>query len=249
MRVIKRSLAIFLIAIISILGLTGCIFDKKDDTKTNSTKENETKVKEVDYSPYYDLINRITSGLKKGPMQEEFLSMGVSSRFYQNVDYEELGYVIRDLDGDGIDELILGCNAVSHSEWGNFIYDIFTIKDGQMVHILDGWERNIYQLCDDGTIYNSGSGGAGYRGYSFYDYKKGVLTRKEAISQEREKWHYTNEPKEEPYVQYGTEAIYEEPYKGMTLISKDQADSIINGYESKIVKIDFIPFVNKNEKM
>lgn len=243
----KRYIGIIIVVLLSIFALSGCIFDKKEE-KTDTTSVNETKVKEVDYSSYYELMNTITTGLLNGFTDEQMKTLDISVRFYMNKDYEELGYVIRDLDGDGVDELILGCNEVSYPGWGNFIYDIFTIKDGQRVHILDGWERNIYQLCDDGTIYNSGSGGAGHRGYNFYDYKNGVLINKERLYQEHEKWHYTNEPKEEPYVQYGTDASvsYEDPYKGMTLISKEQADSIINGYESKIIKIDFIPFVNKN---
>ena len=64
-------------------------------------------------------------------------------------------------------------------------------------------------------------------------------------SQTREKWHYNNEPKEEPYVKYGADASHEEPYKGMILISKEQADDIIYGYGNKVIKLDFIPFIQK----
>ena len=52
-----------------------------------------------------------------------------------------------DIDKDGIEELLLGANG---EIWDGIIYDIYTMKDGQMIHVLDGWERSRYFLCKDG---------------------------------------------------------------------------------------------------
>lgn len=69
--------------------------------------------------------------------------------------YENLGYAMQDLDGNGIDELIItdGLN----------IYDLYTIIQDEEVgplHLISAMERIQYFLTTDGWIYNLGSGGA-----------------------------------------------------------------------------------------
>ena len=71
----------------------------------------------------------------------------------------EIGYAFLDLDSNGTDELILG--YVADGPKGN-LDDIYTIINGQPVHAVKGWERNLYWLGRTGVIYNRGSGGAAY---------------------------------------------------------------------------------------
>ena len=64
-----------------------------------------------------------------------------SSMLYmeKNWDYGTLGYLIKDIDGNGTDELIFGGNAEESTAWyDGIIYDIYTISDGDLIHVLDG---------------------------------------------------------------------------------------------------------------
>lgn len=54
--------------------------------------------------------------------------------------------------------------------------DIYTIKDGDMVHTLMGWERNYYFLCTNGTLANVASGGASLYGTRYYTYTGQMIT-------------------------------------------------------------------------
>ncbi len=92
----------------------------------------------------------------------------------KNWDYGTLGYLIKDIDGNGTDELIFGGNAEGSTTWyDGIIYDIYTISDGELVHVLDGWERNRYFLCENGVIANEGSGSA-FDGTNSYFTLKGA---------------------------------------------------------------------------
>lgn len=77
--------------------------------------------------------------------------------------YENLGYAMQDLDGNGIDELIItdGLN----------IYDLYTIIQDEEVaplHLASAMERIQYYLTSDGWIYNLGSGGAAVSYHTLY---------------------------------------------------------------------------------
>ena len=57
---------------------------------------------------------------------------------------ENVGYALKDLDRDGKDELLIG--ALNRDFDGGMLYDIYTEKDGEVVHVLSGHERNRYYL-------------------------------------------------------------------------------------------------------
>lgn len=77
--------------------------------------------------------------------------------------YENLGYALKDLDGNGIDELIItdGMN----------IYDLYTViqdEEEGPLHLASAMERIQYYLTSDGWIYNLGSGGAAVSYHTLY---------------------------------------------------------------------------------
>ena len=72
---------------------------------------------------------------------------------------EDLSCAVTDLDGNGIDEMIVTDGMV--------IYDLYTCYDGEYVHILSGAERNSYSLTADGRLVNVASSGAGNTVYRF----------------------------------------------------------------------------------
>ena len=89
---------------------------------------------------------------------------------------DNLGYAIKDINNDGIPELLL--LDLNNIGWGNpeglFIHALFTLKDDKPVELGQYWRRNHIQLAADGTIYEYG-----VRNYASYklDAQATELTR------------------------------------------------------------------------
>ncbi len=77
------------------------------------------------------------------------------------------GYCLKDLDGNGIPELLVG-SPDSEYYAGKVIYDLFTLRDGAPVRLATSGERTVYKLLSDGSIFYSGSGGAAYSVFLVY---------------------------------------------------------------------------------
>ncbi len=191
----------------------------KDFTST------ETALGGTEYSGYDELIAQARDVLENFdgnyPEEEPF-----SSAFYQHWDYETLGYLIKDIDGNGVDELIFGANTDGwdNGAWDGVIYDIYTIVNREVFHVLDGWERNRYYLCENGCIANESSSSAFESRYSYYTYIGTELTPLESVlyyslQDEEHPWFYTTE--DEPDI------------KNAEQISQDQAAVIMNKYVHK----------------
>lgn len=98
-----------------------------------------------------------------------------------NPDYEIPGYLIKDIDGDGTEELIFGSNTVKPDDWDGVIYNIYTISDGEPVQVFEGWDRNTGYFCENGIIENTAAGGAIYTEYNYYTYRNGSLNVVESV--------------------------------------------------------------------
>lgn len=182
----------------------------------------ETPLAGTDYSGYDVLIAEAKNVLENFdgdyPEEEPF-----SSVFFQHWDYETLGYLKKDLDGNGVDELIFGANTDGwdNGSWDGVVYDIYTIANGEVFHVLDGWERNRYYLCENGCIANEGSNSAFESSYNYYTYSGTELTLVESViynslQDEENPWFYSTE--KEPDI------------KNAEPISADKAAEIMNQY-------------------
>lgn len=90
------------------------------------------------------------------------------------------GYALQDLDGDGAPELLIGN--------GREIFDLYALQDGAPQKLLTGWERNAYVLCEDGTIYNTASGGAAYTVFADYAVREGALVPVKTVVFDTDAW-------------------------------------------------------------
>ena len=113
---------------------------------------------------YQSLIELYQTALNEGwqpsTCQKNGLSLMVAHRGEY---YDELGYAMMDLDGNGIDELIITD--------GRNIYDLFTIIQDETtgpLHLASGMERLEYFLTTDGLIYCMGSGSASVSYHTLY---------------------------------------------------------------------------------
>lgn len=79
------------------------------------------------------------------------------------IDYA--GYLIEDFSGDGIPELMIG-------EKQGIIFAMFTVKDGEIVPVLESWYRSAYRWLEDGNLFYQGSGGAVYSAFGTFKLEK-----------------------------------------------------------------------------
>ena len=67
------------------------------------------------------------------------------------------GYLLRDVDGNGVPELLVGNMAADD---GGIVHAMFTLVDNDPTFVFYSWARNRYYLTGSGEIYNAGSSGA-----------------------------------------------------------------------------------------
>ena len=82
---------------------------------------------------------------------------------------EKIGYVLKDISGDEVPELLIGSfekddNAYTNNE----IYLIYTLQGEKPEIVLYGWNRNAYSLKDDNSLFYQGSSGAAMSAFGIY---------------------------------------------------------------------------------
>ena len=119
----------------------------------------------------YDALLAEISGLRRSgasDVQTDFSHDLLSVNDY----YQTPGWLLRDLDGDGTSELLLG------ADWGDgygVIFNIYRLDGAQAVRVVDGWSRSRYFLCSDGTLAHEWSGGADHWGRTYLRYGETLL--------------------------------------------------------------------------
>ena len=121
------------------------------------------------YAAYNALLAEISDLRRSGASeaQADFSHDLLSANDY----YQTPGWLLRDLDGDGV-ELLLG------ADWGDghsVIFNIYRLDGAKAVRVVDGWSRSKYFLCSDGTLAHEWSGGADHWGRTYLRYGETLL--------------------------------------------------------------------------
>mgnify|MGYP000865508391 FL=1 len=122
------------------------------------------------YAAYDALLAEIADLRRSGAsdVQTDFSHDLLSANDY----YQTPGWLLRDLDGDGTSELLLG------ADWGDgygVIFNIYRLDGAKAVRVVDGWSRSKYFLCSDGTLAHEWSGGADHWGRTYLRYGETLL--------------------------------------------------------------------------
>ena len=76
--------------------------------------------------------------------------------------FETIGYLVSDIDGDGIQELMIGTtSAVTDDFYGKLVFELYTIDDaGNPIRVFQSSERDRYYYVGDAQFANVGSSSA-----------------------------------------------------------------------------------------
>ena len=170
------------------------------------------------YPEYDEIVNQYYNGMALNWSTEDFREHNLCYLAGYETGVDRIGYCVRDINGDGVDELMIG-GIDEYSDPGMF-YDLYTMIDGQRVLVKSSGERDRYYLCQDQTIANEGSGGAVLSVWGYYDFVSGQLQLKESVFMDG------NTHPENPWF-YTTTAFFED-YSNP--ISDEEAENIINKY-------------------
>lgn len=148
-------------------------------------------------------------------------SMVAGSAYATNI-----GYAVIDIDGDGIDELLIGENPGDMS--GTIFYNGFSIINDEVKELFNGSERNRWYLASDNTLINEGSNSAFNSGTYAYALEDGQLKFTEAVI-------YDSEQSNGPWFRV-TDPIGEQ-----VSISEGEASAFQNAHP--YLNIELTPFV------
>lgn len=211
----------------------------EDDGESADVSENGQEERAELPQCYAELIAAATACLEGNAEEDGNYDFScIIYGFGPNMDEDDkanFGYLIEDIDGNGTEELIFGENGPG--AWDGVIYDLYTIHDGELVHVFDGWDRNRYYLCENnGMFANEGSSSAFTGGNAYYVFEGTELHLVEAVL-----FNNQESPDNPWFYSTTTDDYYD--LENAEPINEDQARAIMKGYVYAHTK--FIPFVEE----
>lgn len=87
---------------------------------------------------------------------------------------EKSGYLLKDMNNDGLPELLIG--SLEQSDWSTgAVYALYTCMNGEVIKVFESYERAMYRCLEDGSFSYSWSGSATDSGTDFYCMEKGAV--------------------------------------------------------------------------
>ena len=139
---------------------------------------------DADGKNYEDVIELYAHAVQEQWESEKINALGFEPDCFVH-SMENDGYMLKDLNRDGEDELIiLAKGSLTASRFENFedmVYAVYTLQNNKPVRALESWTRSRNYLCADGGIYNEGSDGAAYSTWCIYDIRDGKTVIREGV--------------------------------------------------------------------
>lgn len=181
------------------------------------------------YAAYDALLAEIADLRRSGAsdVQTDFSHDLLSVNDY----YQTPGWLLRDLEGDGTSELLLG------ADWGDgcgVIFNIYRLDGAKAVRVVDGWSRSQYFLCSDGTLAHEWPGGADHWGRTYLRYGEALLPI-ESVFDRGGVWYHAK----------GLDALSLEDTQledRCKTISRAEAEQLMERYTKQYEALPFTPF-------
>lgn len=183
----KKVSLLLAIALCLSLALVGCAASCPEDAAPAATTPAATTPATILMPEAYDqilqnLINAYPWNDSELDIVPENPELSYLYRF--QTDLSQVGYALVDLDRDGQAELLLGDTTYSQ------LFDAYTLKDGQLVHLLDSGERYSYLPLENGYFEVSWSSSAATSGHDYFQLQGGELVLQERLALDA--WHALN---------------------------------------------------------
>ncbi|MDO5133675.1 MAG: YARHG domain-containing protein [Eubacteriales bacterium] len=164
--------------------------------------ENRIAVSEASVEGYREIRERYENSFLEKWDEDEYDAHGVNRLVYNLDGPGDLGYMYRDLDGDGEDEFLIGpTDTRSFGEGAVFV--IYTMEDGIPVEVASGDENSIYYICGDGSVCRELNYEDGSWEMDYYDLEDGSLSVTNVLVMDEE------ENSEEPWFTVSSEEFTE----------------------------------------
>ena len=162
----------------SVILLAGVLFFASCSGQPKLTKEEVIDYGEIGFS---DIVSYIVVGYQSHWEDMDPDEMNISSVYRYCSPY--CGFCQKDINGDGIPELLIGDKFEDGS---TVLYDIYTInpRTASLIHLANGGERDRFTVNESGTIIEEGSNSASESFTKAYRIKKGKLVEMKAATLE-----------------------------------------------------------------
>ena len=166
--------------------------------------------------------------------QPEFsaLPAGVNVDLYPFICQNSLGFCYYDVNSDGVQELLIGPVGPDYSS--AWIFDAYTVADGQCITLFQGYERNYLVLLSDGTLVNRSSSGASVNSDVFSHLEGGALVPFYSLIVN------STVNVDNPYFVSNGGDMNSDPATWQS-ISQQEYEQISAAYESQTVTLDYTP--------
>lgn len=184
---------------------------------------------------YGDVLVKYKKALSEKWDSNKLEDEDMSAVYYQIAQSEKgsmlnkIGYAYSDLNGDGIEELLIG--EVTKGSKSNMVFDIYTMVDRKPVHAASGWYRSRMYIFEHGMIANVYSSSAFESGVRVLEV---VHNEAELSTQQDFRYDYSAD-EENPWFIY-----YLDDEEGEK-VSEEDFNQRMSNY-GDYIHIDFTPF-------
>ena len=170
----KKSILIFvLIFALGIMSGCGKTENNKPGKIPENTNQPSTEISEEYVTKYEDVLAKVYAFINNiddevGPV-DGFDGIWEVAKALDDEALDEIGYVLKDISGDDVPELLIGSFEKDDDAYtNNEIYLIYILQGEKPEIVLYGWNRNAYSLKDDNSLFYQGSSGAAMSAFGIY---------------------------------------------------------------------------------
>ncbi len=216
---------------------------KRKNRKKDENKEEAAAADEADYNALYaPVFDEVFEVLDYGfniDREYRYVSGGLSEKVMYSQDDDllnSIGYVLTDLSGDGVPELLIGSDEDYDGNAFSYIYTLCTIEDDKPVCVIAGSTRSSYNSMGDGQLYYQGSGGA-----SITIFGENHLS-KDGSGIVWDDFYFTDEKENgEIGIYYNNTGLFSAAESEELSISEDEFSKKMSQYQDRCVKIPWTP--------